>query len=245
MNRRLGPHDFLLHLRTKTPLLARRLDGISRLELAQGTLLVHAPAESWTYAELGSRSGELERAASAFFGRTVRLVVEPSPAGETLPFPLLATKAWNHVAFWAWSGAASAVLAVPKPAYVEQWLGGEPPDPAKTADLVRSTGKSELRRYVAPGVLTGMEAAAWVLPDVLDDLCALAREAASYAQLLCAFPGDAVAEFLEGRLYGAKEWGTPSTPGPVLQKYVGRLHYASPELLGLRMCRAIVQAENE
>ncbi|MBI5442992.1 MAG: hypothetical protein HY900_17480, partial [Deltaproteobacteria bacterium] len=219
---------------TRAPWLARRLDGISGMELTGGALLLRAPGRSWAYGELEGHRRPLEEAARGFFGPGTRLLVEPSPAEEVLPFPVLSTKTWNHVAFWAWSGGVSVVLALPKPAYLEALRASDPTNAA------RSHAEARVLRHEAPAGRSGADAAAWVLPDVLDGLCALAREKASYAQLVTGFPGDTEADLLESRLYAVKEWGTPTTPGPVLQKYVGRAHYASAGLAGLRAVVAAV-----
>jgi hypothetical protein len=75
------------------------------------------------------------------------------------------------------------------------------------------------------------------LRGLLEGLCGLARTTQSYAHLVLAFPGDDLADRLEARLYALKEWGTPSIPAGVLQKFVGRLHYVDPTrpVLGLRL----------
>lgn len=232
------PHDFWLHLRVRRPDLARRLDGLQGMEIAPGALVVRAPRGGWSLAEIEARFAELGGEAAGFFGPGVGVRVEATAADpEALPFAVLASKEWNHAAFWAWDAGGSAVLAVRKPRYLQGWvpatsgpLGGPAPcagDPE--AAVFREEGPDP----------------AEALPPLLDRLADLARASSSYAQLVAAFPGDAAADRLEARLYAAKEWGTPRTPAPVLQKYVGRLHYVSPSAppLGVREARAALRGE--
>jgi hypothetical protein len=226
------PHDFWLHLRVHRPDLARRLDGVRGLERARGALLVRAPAGSWTLAEIEARLADLGREAGRFFGTEVPVRVEAGPADpEALPFPVLASKVWNHVAFWAWGEAGSVMVAVRKPRYLEHWLPA-----AAGADDAAAPAEDPEATVLREAKPDPSEA----LPALLDRLAALARASSSYAQLVAAFPGDAAADRLEARLYAAKEWGTPATPGPVFHKYVGRLHYVGPAAppLGVRTARA-------
>ncbi len=237
MFRNPTPHDFWLHLRVHRPDLARRLDGVRGLERAAGALLVRAPAGSWSLAEIEARRADLGREAERFFGAGVPVRVEAGPADpEALPLPVVASKVWNHVAFWAWGEAGSAVVAVRKPRYLEQWL----PAASRSGD-VAAPGEDPEATVLREEEPDPAEA----LPALLDRLAELARAASSYAQLVAAFPGDDAAGRLEARLYAAKEWGTPVTPAPVLHKYVGRLHYVGPAapLLGVRTARAALGRE--
>ncbi len=225
------PHDFWLHLRVHRPDLARRLDGVRGIERTAGALVVRAPAGSWSLAEIEARLADLGREAGRFFGEALPVRVEAGPADpEALPLPVLASKVWNHVAFWAWDQEGSAVVAVRKPRYLEHWLpaasrsGGGAPEADPEAAVLRMPEPDPSE----------------ALPTLLDRLAELARASSSYAQLVAAFPGDGLAERLEARLYATKEWGTARTPGPVLHKYVGRLHYVGPAAppLGVRTARA-------
>lgn len=232
------PHDFLLHLRNHGPVLARRLDGITGLERAGTELRVRAPAGAWALRELERRRDSLSAQARRFFGRDFSVRLLPGTEDlEALPFPVLASKLWNHVVFWVWEAGRSGALAVRKPRYREVWLptarsGGEaacrPLDDPEAWWIAATLPKSARPEEAVPGLL--------------DALATLARGAASYAHLVTAFPGDRAADRLEARLYGVKEWGTPGTPAPVLQKYTGRLHYADPARppLGVRLARALL-----
>lgn len=241
MSPRRGPHDFVLHLRNREPFLARRLDGILGMALTGGELRLRAPEGSWGLVELERNRDRLADEAAAFFGEGTNVFLEGAQAQERLPFPVLASKTWNHAVFWVWSGRTSVALAVPKPVYLE-WL--EPRRLELPAALEQAGSHPRIRvfRRESPSGATELKGAGWALPDLADQLCALAREEGSYAQVVCRFPGDEEADFLEGRLYATKEWGTPNTPGPILQKYLGRLHYASPGLLGLRTAEALLEA---
>ena len=212
--------DYLLLLRNRAPHLARRTDGISGLERSGEVLRLKAPHGSWALEELSRRAGELEGWARALFGPGTGLEVGASPADpERLPFPVISSKHWNHVAFWTWEGDRSLVLCLRKTDY-PGGLGHDGPGP-EVIGAAHPPGEP------------------WdALPGLLDALCALARDARSYVHLVCPFPGDPAADLLEARLYGVKEWGTPGTPGPVLQRYCGRIHYTDPRRppLGVRAC---------
>jgi hypothetical protein len=119
-------------------------------------------------------------------------------------------------------------VAVRRPRYGEQWLALAAAADDRVAEELAAP-EVFVRRYRAPaGVPAGETASLWLLPDILADLCRLARETSSYAQLVLPFPGDEEADRLEARLCAVKEWGTPDVPAPILQKYVGRLHYLAP-----------------
>ena len=209
------------------------------LERSGNAIRLQAPADGWAHRALREQGQELAAEASRFFGATMEVNLVTGKADpEGLPFPVLSSKVWNHAAFWAWDGNRSGALVVRKPRYREVWLataaaaGEEALDPLTDSEVV----------WLETSRSTGGPQVADALPDLLDELAALARGASSYAQLLAAFPGDEVAEALEARLYAIKEWGTPNTPAPLLQKYVGRLHYADPERppLGLRLARRLL-----
>ncbi|MBE0617935.1 MAG: hypothetical protein IH608_08425, partial [Proteobacteria bacterium] len=216
-----------------------RLDGITGLERSGDEIRLRAPASSWAHRELLGQQGELVAEARRFFGAAVGVnLLAGTPDPEVLPFPVLASKVWNHVAFWVWDGSRSGALVVRKPRYREVWLA-----------TAATAGEEALHPLTEPEVVWlerslhgGGPGPADALPHLLDELSALTRSAASYAHLVAAFPGDANAEALEARLYGVKEWGTPRTPAPLLQKYVGRLHYADAERppLGLRLARRLL-----
>lgn len=213
-------HDFLLHLRGRQPFLARRLDGVRGVAFGRETLEVRVPRGSWSERELTAHREDLLGAAQSFFGPPTQVRLEPCrEEPEGLPFPVLASKQWNHVAFWVREGRLHGVLALRKPLYLETWLplGGD------------GDGEVFRGRYGATGGVA----------DLADDLCGLGRAQGSYVQLVTPFPGDREADRLEGALYGVKEWGTPRTPAAVLQKYLGRVHYVSPgePPLGVRLAR--------
>ncbi|MDW7712308.1 MAG: hypothetical protein SCH98_17720 [Deferrisomatales bacterium] len=228
------PHDFLLHLRGRTPALARRLDGITGLERSGHELRVRSPTGGWALRELERLRGELSGEAHRFFGPETAVVLVPGPENpEALPFPVLASKLWNHVVFWVWHGGRSGALAVRKTHYAEAWMAA-----------ARRGGEEGLVPLADPeAVWLGEELPPeTALPHLLDRLADLARAHASYAQLVAPFPGDGPADRLEARLYAVKEWGTPRTPAPILQKYTGRLHYADPARppLGVRLARGLL-----
>lgn len=240
------PHDFLLYLRTRCPALARRLDGLGGLERAGSGLALRVPEGSWAHQELDAQKQLLETEAQRFFGPRMGTELFPTPADpEALPLPVLSSKYWNHVAFCGWSPRRAAVLAVRKPRYLDHWLPRalRVPD----GDLLRETladPDCAWFGYSTPHSLPpGEDAVTWLLPQLLEDLAALARAGGSYAHLVSAFPGDPTAERWESRLYAAKEWGTPSVPSSILRKYAGRLHYAGPgeTLLGLRLVRLALE----
>ncbi len=212
--------DYLVLLRNRAPCLARRTDGISGLERSGTVLRLRAPEGSWALGELGSRAGDLEAWARTLFGPGTRPEVAAStPDPERLPFPVLSSKHWKHVAFWAWEGGRSAVLCLRKTDYPGALEPGGPGPRVEVIEAAHPPGEP------------------WeALPGLLDTLCGLARAARSYVHLVCPFPGDPPADRLEARLYGVKEWGTPATPAPVLRKYCGRIHYTDPRRppLGVR-----------
>ncbi len=216
----------ITHLRIHAPELARRLDGIAGLERSGPVVRIRVPEGSWCARELSRRTGTLTAEVRRLFGPEYGMEIVPAPPDpERLPFPVLASKHWNHVVFLAWHGGRTAALAVPKPRYAQAWLAHEtPPDPGDDPEAV-------LYRFGGPP-----EA---VLPELLDRLAELARRTRSYAQLVAPFPGDAAADRLEALLYRTRDWGTPRTPAQVLQKYTGRIHYADPDRppLGIRLVR--------
>ncbi len=218
----------LTHLRIHAPDLARRLDGIVGLERAGGRVRIRIPSGGWCARELEARTGPLASEVRRVFGAQFGVELVPTaPDPERLPFPVLASKHWNHVVFLAWTAGCTAALAVPKPRYLETWLvHGGPPDPENDPEAA-------IYRFEAP-----LEAA---LPQLLDRLAELARRKRSYAQIVAPFPGDHVADRLEGLLYRIRDWGTPRTPAPVLQRYTGRIHYTDPDRppLGIRLVRQL------
>ncbi len=216
----------LTHLRIHAPDLARRMDGIAGLERAGRRVRIRVPAGGWCARELEARTGRLAAEVRRVFGAEFGVELVPAaPDPERLPFPVLASKHWNHVVFLAWHAGRTAALAVPKPRYSEAWLAHEgPPDPENDPEAAayRFTGSLEA-----------------VLPQLLDRLAELARRKRSYAQIVTSFPGDDAADRIEGLLYRIRDWGTPCTPAPVLQKYTGRVHYTDPGRppLGMRLVR--------
>lgn len=243
----VSAHDLLLHLRCQAPALARRLDGVRGLGIRGDVLTVGVDEESWYARELNGRKAELEAEAAWVFGRSVRVVLESRPPRpDPLPFPVTSTKFWNHLAFLAATPHSLGVVAVPKPVYLDQWLSQAAADSAP--DLAAAPGDGPVRVFRYPPPVDAPAAEAWLaaLPAILDALAALARSHHSYAQLVMAFPGDPTADRLEAKLYGIKEWGTPQTPGPILHKYVGRLHYLAPDAthLGLRLAARASGASN-
>ncbi|MBI5016112.1 MAG: hypothetical protein HZB55_11585 [Deltaproteobacteria bacterium] len=221
--------DLLLYLRTRCPALARRFDGVAGIEVSGSTLVVAVAEGSWWHAELAARAGLLGRLASDCLGAPTALALDSRPGDPgALPLPVAATKLWNHVAFWAGEGDEAAVVAVRKTRYAERWV---PLADAQPEALAAELAAPEVFAcgYRAPAPLPPAETpSTWLLPETLGDLCRLARAEASYAQLVVPFPGDDAADRLEARLYAVKEWGTPEVPGPIFQKYVGRLHYVAP-----------------
>ncbi|GAB6063787.1 hypothetical protein [Deferrisoma palaeochoriense] len=218
------------HLRLHAPDLARRLDGITGLERTGAALRIRSPAGSWSWRELSAARGRLAEEASRAFGEPVTVELrEGPPDPERLPFPVLSSKHWNHVAFWAWHGSRWALVAAPKPEYQARWVGAPAP-PAAPLDL---------RGDVPP---QGIEHA---LPSLLDALARAAQAERSYAHLVCPFPGDAQADRLERVLHTAKDWGTPRTPGPILQRYVGRIHYVDPDAppTGVRIAMGLAKGD--
>ncbi len=224
---------FLLRLRGVDPPLARRLDGVVGLGWDGATLTARVPKGSWALAEAGRLRGRLARAVRDHFGRTARLRLDPTrPAPERLPFSVLASKVWNHVGFWVWDADRFGVLAVPKPLYLDGWL----PAAAAGGDAAVATEGEGVRWVWGPVPPSRPEDAPAAF---LDPLAALCRERRSYTQFVTPFPGDPVADRLESRLAAVRDWGTPTTPGPVLTRYTGRLHYVSPSrpVLGVRLAR--------
>lgn len=218
----MNPHNFLLHLRNSHPWGARLFDGLKGLGLAGSTLEIKIDTSDWPGSELSRRADELGAIASKFFDREVGLSLMHSPAdAEHLPFPVTATKYWNHVAFLhLGEDGAVGVFGLRKTAYAEM-LKGDGATPGENAGAFTfgwPSGGNE-----APE--NHLEA----LPGLLDLLAATARAQASYVQLVTPFPGHERAEALEGRYCSIKEWGTPTTPSAILQKYAGRIHYLTPQ----------------
>lgn len=221
-----NPHNFLLQLRCLRPALARRFDGMRTLGLSGGVLTVRAPLRSWPGSDLAALRGEVEAEAARFFGAGTRFAVEDAPEDpERLPFPVTATKHWNHVAFLSPEPGGFRALALSKTLYAAL-------DPAKAEAEPDGEG---VRRFSFREGADPLDA----LAPLLDWAAALAREASSYVQFVAAFPGDEAADRWEARLYAAKEWGTPRTPPALLARHAGRLHYADPAapLLGIRLAR--------
>jgi hypothetical protein len=157
----------------------------------------------------------------------------------------MATKVWNHVAFWDWEARDSVVLAIRKTAYAETCNA-----PAVSGQMLPDRWGSDpealLRRYRAPDVLRDPWAGAtWSLPETVEDLCGLACRCTSYVQLVAPFPGDAEADRIEACFYRVKEWGSARTPAPLLQKYVGRIHYVCPERPppGIRLAQRVLGSD--
>lgn len=222
----LTPHNFLLHLRNHAPALARRLDNVRGMGFYGGALRLTVYPEGWTGRELTARHEELEMRARAFFGPETTLALETTDDDpQRLPFAVTASKVWNHVVF-VWSDATGRGLwVVRKPAYGDWVKAGDP----KSESTPPSSG------------LAGEGPLLDALPGLADWLCTLARDQRSYFHLVTPFPGDGIADRWEGRLYGIKEWGTPKTPGSILHKYLGRIHYCDPTspLAGVEVARKI------
>ncbi|GAB4249519.1 hypothetical protein [Deferrisoma sp.] len=218
------------HLRLHAPDLARRLDGITGLERTQAGLRVKVPGAGWAHRELLAARDRLAAEAARVFGHGLEIEIAPGPADpERLPFPVLSSKYWNLVAFWVWDRLRWTALAVPKPEYHTRWVDAPEPPAAPLA----------LRGEVPRG------GPAHALPELLDALAAEAQHRRSYVHLVTPFPGDEEADRLERVLYAAKDWGTPHTPGPVLQRYVGRIHYVDPDTFpaGIRIARGLVKKD--
>lgn len=217
----MNPHNFLLHLRNRHPWGARLLDGVKGLGLAGSTLEIKIDTSDWPGNELSRRAGELGAIASKFFGKEVGLSLFHSPSdAEHLPFPVTATKYWNHVAFLhLGDDGAVGVFGLRKTAYAELLRadGSTPGENAEAFTFGRPAGGNEpLGRHLD------------ALPDLLDLMATTARAQSSYVQLVTPFPGHERAEALEGRYCSIKEWGTPATPPAILQKFAGRIHYLTP-----------------
>ncbi len=234
--------DMLLHLRCHAPHLARRLDAIRGLGVHRGVVTVQVAGDGWCAGELMQLCPELEREAARVFGGPIRLEVERCPpALDALPMPVASTKYWNHVVFMTATQQAVRAVAVPKPLYQDRWVPGAAAGTLPPRERLSLEDNVRFLHYPAARPAAPADAMLDALPGLLDDLAELARAHRSYAQLVLAFPGDAVADRLEARLYGVKEWGTPRTPGPILHKYVGRVHYLPPDTphLGLRLAAEI------
>ena len=235
-------HDLLLHLRCHAPHLARRLDAIRGLGVHRGVVTVQVAEDGWSAGELMQLGPELEREAGRICGEPMRLEIEPCPlAPDALPLPVASTKYWNHVVFMTATPQAVSVVATPKPRYQDQWVPQAAEGTLPPRERLSLEDNVRFLRYPASGAAAPADAILASLPGLLDDLAELARACRSFAQLVLAFPGDAVADRLEARLYGVKEWGTPRTPGPILHKYVGRVHYLPPDTphLGLRLAAEV------
>jgi hypothetical protein len=203
-------NDLRLHLRCHAPHLARRLDAVLGLGVGHGVLAVRVTGDGWSAKELDRWGPELEREAARVLGEPVRLAIERRPAAaDALPLPVVSTKYWNHVAFVAAAPRSTGVIAVPKPLYQDHWVPRALAGTLPTREGMQREDKVRCLRYPAPAATAPEDALLAILPELLDDLAALARSCRSYTQLVTAFPGDAVADRLEARLYGVKEWGTP------------------------------------
>ncbi|TAL18456.1 hypothetical protein EPN96_01425 [bacterium] len=213
------PQNFLLWLRSRKPQLARLLDGARSIGSSGRRVEIRAPGEGWPGAEIFSRREELSSAVREFWGAGAVLELSNTPWDkERLPFPVTASKVWNHVAFFALEGEGSAVAIIRKPALEKL--------PAKNG------GKAEIGEFEkAGGVLwRGLPSKTGeFFPSLLDRLLPLMREERSYVHLVTGFAGHEIAGELESALYAVKEWGTPLSPAPLLQKYIGRIHFADSE----------------
>ncbi|HSH70695.1 MAG TPA: hypothetical protein VK997_12300 [Deferrisomatales bacterium] len=235
-------NDLLLRLRCHAPHLARRLDGIRGMGVRGGVVTVRTSEDGWTARQLRQLGPELEREAGRVWGEAMRLEIEACPpARDALPLPVASTKYWNHVVFVAATPRGVSALAAPKPLYQDQWVPQAAAGTLPPRERLSLEDRVRFLRYPAAATAAPEDAMLAALPGLLDDLAELARDHRSYAQLVMAFPGDAVADRLEARLYGIKEWGTPRTPGPILHKYVGRVHYLPPDTphLGLRLAAEV------
>ncbi len=225
------PHNFLIYLRNLHPELARLFDGVKRLGLTGHALTASADLSLWPGNELNARRAEINGAATSFFGEGWSFELEEGERGDDfLPIQIAATKYWNHVAFLSLGeGRRPGLFVLRKTDYLGKFLEGG------FAALGPDTYL--LRRLAPPGQVYGPEELILDFPALLDEMCDLARTSQSYVQFLAEFPGHADAEKLESRLYAVKEWGTPQTPAPILQKYVGRIHFADPvsTLPGLKL----------
>ncbi|PLX40003.1 MAG: hypothetical protein C0608_10295 [Deltaproteobacteria bacterium] len=218
MKHDITPHNFLLSLRGVRPDIARLFDGVRSLGFFQGRLSAKVDIAAWPGSELVIRAEEVEGLVKAFFGEESLFELDPAdPDRERLPFPLLSSKVWNHIAFLCLSEEHVSAFIIRKPSYERLRRGDE-------ASLEEAVNIS----------LNG----ALALPELVDELTALAREDRSYVHLLAPFPGHGEAELWEALLYRVKEWGTPSTPAPVIQKYLGRLHWSDPDSPPLGIIRA-------
>jgi hypothetical protein len=227
------PQNFLLWLRSRRPHLARLLDGARSLGRFGQSVELKAPGEGWPGTEIFSRREELSLAVREFWGEGAVFEVAKTPWDrERLPFPVTSSKVWNHVAFFALEGGFSAVAVVRKPA-LEKLLaqgGGK----GGTGEFERSGGIVWRDLPSEPGEF---------FPELLDRLLALMREERSYVHLVTGFKSHEAAGEQEAALYAVKEWGTPLSPAPLLQKYIGRVHFADSDNPSLGLGLAISLAK--
>ncbi len=231
-----NPQNFLIHLRNSCAPLARRMDGVRTLGLGGGVLTLKVDTASWPGSELVAGGGELEGYAAGFFGDGTSVAFdEAAPDPQRLPFPINASKVWNHVSFISVaSDHPVGVLSVRKRDYANWVKTGW----VKTGE----PGEGGEQLLLPASGATGIDSLIAAMPQLVDQLCAMARENRSYAQLVMRFPGDVDADRIEGALYSVKEWGTPETPGPIFQKFLGRIHYVDPctEILGLKLADQLI-----
>lgn len=216
----MTPHNFLLNLRTVNPGLARLFDGVTRLSLSGGTLLMRIDPALWPGSEITERKTELDGETESFFGRGCKTKLEsaPLPAGY-IPAPITATKYYNHIAFLRFGpDFCAGYFVIRKTLYSEKYLKG--------GLAALDPGEYLLQNPVECPPGRGPDDLLRSMPGICDHLCGLARTSMSYVQILTLFPGHDFADLIESRLYAIKEWGTPGTPPAVLQKYLGRIHYA-------------------
>ncbi len=205
------PHNFLLNLRVANPEVARLLDFARMVSLEGETIVIKAPSEGWPGKELFGRIGELESLVRSFFGERCRVSLLPVPLPpETLPSPVMAGKVNNHALFWARRDGVGAALLARKP------------EIAKAAESKILLNGQNAVDFGAEFFRAG------TISELLDTLLAKMREEFSYAHIIVPFEGHEAARELEYGLYAAKEWGTPHSPAPLLQRFIGRLHYCDP-----------------
>ena len=217
MSSELTPHNFLLHLRGVLPGMALLFDGVRALGFLEGRLTAKVDIAAWPGSELVLRAEEVEGEVKRFFGGDSIFEIDPAdPDSEWLPFPLLSSKVWNHIAFLKLESQLIDAIIMRKPAYEKLRRGDK--TQLKEADTRSLNGPTPL-------------------PTLVDELTLIAREKRSYVHLLAPFPGHIESERWESYLYRVKEWGTPATPAPVMQKYLGRIHWCDPENppLGVRL----------
>lgn len=227
----LTPHNFLIHLRNHAPWQARLFDGVRSLGFSKEGLTAKFDPSSWPGTEVFEAKEELEEEVRRFFGPGTGLnLVEAQSGQEVLPFPVTASKYWNHIAFTTWDAAGAArVFLVRKTVYAEKVLKGEELRPGLDYRL----------ETIDPGCGCSSDNALSTIAPLADLAAGTVREQLSYAHILTPFQGHYVADEMEARFYGVKEWGTVATPAPILQKFLGRIHYCDPDRvpLGIKICR--------